>query len=83
MKCQGGHSVDAMKMTKIFNPLRGKAVCCHALPLNMKTKKMELFPNNCSFCSDDMVYVAQHNFQPTNDTDLPFKKGDKLRVLEE
>ncbi|XP_028809479.1 tyrosine-protein kinase Blk-like isoform X5 [Denticeps clupeoides] len=30
---------------------------------------------------DDMV-VAQYDFQPTNETDLPFKKGDRLKVLQ-
>lgn len=30
---------------------------------------------------DDVVYVAQHDFKATNDSDLPFKKGDKLKVL--
>lgn len=31
----------------------------------------------------DVVYVAQHNFKGTSDSDLPFKKGDKLKVLQE
>ncbi|XP_068432680.1 tyrosine-protein kinase Blk [Clinocottus analis] len=31
----------------------------------------------------DEVFVAQHDFQATNDSDLPFKKGDKLKVLKE
>lgn len=31
----------------------------------------------------DVVYVAQHNFKGTGDSDLPFKKGDKLKVLQE
>uniref|UniRef100_A0AAY4B4A3 Tyrosine-protein kinase n=1 Tax=Denticeps clupeoides TaxID=299321 RepID=A0AAY4B4A3_9TELE len=33
------------------------------------------------FSEDDMV-VAQYDFQPTNETDLPFKKGDRLKVLQ-
>lgn len=32
---------------------------------------------------DDNVFVAQHDFKATNDSDLPFKKGDKLKVLQE
>lgn len=33
--------------------------------------------------NDDTVYVAQHDFNGTNDSDLPFKKGEKLKVLQE
>ncbi|TKS76063.1 Tyrosine-protein kinase [Collichthys lucidus] len=33
--------------------------------------------------SNDSLYVAQHDFKATNDSDLPFKKGDKLKVLQE
>ncbi|XP_056283407.1 tyrosine-protein kinase Blk [Pseudoliparis swirei] len=32
---------------------------------------------------NDEVFVAQHDFKGTNDSDLPFKKGDKLKVLQE
>ncbi|XP_061602384.1 tyrosine-protein kinase Blk [Cololabis saira] len=32
---------------------------------------------------DEILYVAQHDFKATNDTDLPFKKGDALKVLQE
>lgn len=35
-----------------------------------------------SIVEDDIV-IAQHDFKPTNDTDLPFKKGDRLKVLQE
>uniref|UniRef100_A0AAY4B0Y2 Tyrosine-protein kinase n=1 Tax=Denticeps clupeoides TaxID=299321 RepID=A0AAY4B0Y2_9TELE len=28
------------------------------------------------------MVVAQYDFQPTNETDLPFKKGDRLKVLQ-
>lgn len=43
------------------------------------------FWNNSSlFLSlDDVVFVAQHDFKATNDSDLPFRKGDKLQVLQE
>lgn len=33
--------------------------------------------------SGEVIYVAQHNFKGTSDSDLPFKKGEKLRVLQE
>lgn len=33
--------------------------------------------------SDENVFVAQHDFKATNEMDLPFKKGDKLKVLKE
>lgn len=34
-------------------------------------------------CLDQTVFVAQHDFKATNDSDLSFKKGDKLKVLQE
>ncbi|XP_037306228.1 tyrosine-protein kinase Blk [Pungitius pungitius] len=33
--------------------------------------------------SDNDVFVAQHDFNGTNNSDLPFKKGDKFKVLQE
>ncbi|XP_046877199.1 tyrosine-protein kinase Blk isoform X2 [Hypomesus transpacificus] len=33
--------------------------------------------------NEDDIVIAQHDFKPTNDTDLPFKKGDRLKVLQE
>ncbi|KAI4802026.1 hypothetical protein KUCAC02_019887 [Chaenocephalus aceratus] len=33
--------------------------------------------------TDDVVFMAQHDFEATNDRDLPFKKGDKLKVLQD
>ncbi|XP_041832576.1 tyrosine-protein kinase Blk [Melanotaenia boesemani] len=33
--------------------------------------------------SEDSLFVAQHDFKATNDSDLSFKKGDKLKVLQE
>ncbi|XP_031178157.1 tyrosine-protein kinase Blk [Sander lucioperca] len=38
---------------------------------------------NTNLDNDDVVFVAQHDFKATNDRDLPFKKGDKLQVLQE
>ncbi|CAN9507398.1 unnamed protein product [Ophioblennius macclurei] len=32
---------------------------------------------------DDTLFVAQHDFKATNDRDLSFKKGDRLKVLQE
>ena len=40
--------------------------------------------NSLLFLSlDDIMYVAQHDFKATNDSDLPFRKGDRLKVLQE
>ncbi|XP_056150145.1 tyrosine-protein kinase Blk [Lampris incognitus] len=33
--------------------------------------------------NDEDVVVALHNFKPTNNADLPFKKGDRLKVLQQ
>ncbi|KAL7389146.1 hypothetical protein ABVT39_027093 [Epinephelus coioides] len=33
--------------------------------------------------NEDIVFVAQHDFKATNENDLPFRKGDKLKVLQE
>ncbi|XP_051909507.1 tyrosine-protein kinase Blk [Hippocampus zosterae] len=33
--------------------------------------------------NDDVVFVAQHDFQPTNPGELSFGKGDRFRVLQE
>lgn len=35
------------------------------------------------FFSDEDIVVAQHDFQPASDTDLQFKKGDKLKIIKE
>uniref|UniRef100_A0A8C3AB69 Tyrosine-protein kinase n=1 Tax=Cyclopterus lumpus TaxID=8103 RepID=A0A8C3AB69_CYCLU len=39
--------------------------------------------SNSSSHTVNEVFVAQHDFKGTNDSDLPFKKGDKLKVLQE
>ena len=31
--------------------------------------------------SEDDIVVAQYDFKPSAETDLPFKKGEKLKVL--
>ncbi|KAM6954016.1 LOW QUALITY PROTEIN: tyrosine-protein kinase Blk [Aplochiton taeniatus] len=31
---------------------------------------------------DKFFAIAQHNFKPTSDTDLPFEKGDRLQILQ-
>ncbi|XP_037607593.1 tyrosine-protein kinase Blk [Sebastes umbrosus] len=33
--------------------------------------------------NDEVLFVAQHDFKATNDNDLTFKKGEKLKVLQE
>ncbi|XP_067097231.1 tyrosine-protein kinase Blk isoform X2 [Osmerus mordax] len=33
--------------------------------------------------NEENIVIAQHDFKPTNDSDLPFKKGDRLKVLQE
>ncbi|XP_068198253.1 tyrosine-protein kinase Blk isoform X3 [Antennarius striatus] len=38
---------------------------------------------NISSDKDDALFVAQYDFKSTNESDLPFKKGDKLRVLQD
>ncbi|KAG7509431.1 tyrosine-protein kinase Blk [Solea senegalensis] len=38
---------------------------------------------NACLDNDDIFFVAQHNFKAKNERDLPFKKGDKLTVLQE
>lgn len=38
---------------------------------------------NCwSSLSAECMYVALHDFKSTNDSDLPFKQGEKLKVLQ-
>ena len=31
--------------------------------------------------AEDDIVVAQYDFKPSAETDLPFKKGEKLKVL--
>lgn len=33
--------------------------------------------------NDDALFVAQHDFKANDNSHLPFKKGDKLKVLQE
>ncbi|XP_058235774.1 tyrosine-protein kinase Blk [Hemibagrus wyckioides] len=33
--------------------------------------------------SDEDIVIAQHDFNPTNESDLPFKKGEKLKIIHE
>ncbi|XP_055088222.1 tyrosine-protein kinase Blk isoform X1 [Periophthalmus magnuspinnatus] len=39
--------------------------------------------NGNAYKNDNNEYVAQHDFVATNNTDLSFKKGEKLKVLQE
>ncbi|KAF4070828.1 hypothetical protein AMELA_G00277950 [Ameiurus melas] len=32
---------------------------------------------------DEDIVIAQHDFNPTNNSDLPFKKGEKLKIIHE
>uniref|UniRef100_A0A8B9RGD7 Tyrosine-protein kinase n=1 Tax=Astyanax mexicanus TaxID=7994 RepID=A0A8B9RGD7_ASTMX len=32
---------------------------------------------------DEDIVIAQHDFKPNNDSDLPFKKGEKLKIIQE
>uniref|UniRef100_A0A8C6Q540 Tyrosine-protein kinase n=1 Tax=Nothobranchius furzeri TaxID=105023 RepID=A0A8C6Q540_NOTFU len=36
-----------------------------------------------SVCPDENVFVAQHDFKANNESDLAFKKGDRVKVLQE
>ncbi len=36
-----------------------------------------------TFFSDEDIVVAQHDFQPASDRDLQFKKGDRLKIINE
>lgn len=36
-----------------------------------------------NFFSDEDIFIAQHDFQPASDTDLQFKKGDRLKIIKE
>ncbi|KAM7395484.1 hypothetical protein PAMA_006979 [Pampus argenteus] len=36
-----------------------------------------------TYSDNDIVFIAQHDFATTNDGDLAFRKGDKLKVLQE
>jgi len=36
-----------------------------------------------NFFSDEDIVIAQHDFQPASDTDLQFKKGDRLKIINE
>lgn len=35
------------------------------------------------FSKDEDIVIAQHDFNPTNESDLPFKKGEKLKIIHE
>ncbi|XP_017282764.1 tyrosine-protein kinase Blk [Kryptolebias marmoratus] len=38
---------------------------------------------NSHSVNDEIVFVAQHDFKASSETELPFKKGEKLKVLQE
>lgn len=36
-----------------------------------------------TFFSDEDIVIAQHDFQPASESDLQFKKGDRLKIIKE
>ncbi|XP_013874940.1 tyrosine-protein kinase Blk [Austrofundulus limnaeus] len=49
-----------------------------------KIKQNQTKQNENSYsANDENVFVALHEFNASNETDLPFKKGDRLKVLQE
>lgn len=36
-----------------------------------------------TFFSDEDIVIAQYDFQPASDSDLQFKKGDRLKIINE
>uniref|UniRef100_A0A3Q0R1X6 Tyrosine-protein kinase n=1 Tax=Amphilophus citrinellus TaxID=61819 RepID=A0A3Q0R1X6_AMPCI len=67
------HKVGSMKLSKMSWYAKALRV-----PLPGTKGNFVLF-----FSLDDTLFIAQHDFKPTNDSDLPFKKGDKLKVLQD
>ncbi|XP_034755929.1 tyrosine-protein kinase Blk [Etheostoma cragini] len=70
-----GSSCSGQKQVKDDKVFRGK----HNSNLSNHIARS----GNTDSDNDDVVFVAQHDFKATNDRDLPFKKGDKLQVLQE
>lgn len=44
--------------------------------------ELHILTNLISFLDEDIV-IAQYDFQPASDSDLQFKKGDKLKIIKE
>uniref|UniRef100_A0A8C6W092 Tyrosine-protein kinase n=2 Tax=Nothobranchius furzeri TaxID=105023 RepID=A0A8C6W092_NOTFU len=47
------------------------------------SKKLTSNDMSISVCPDENVFVAQHDFKANNESDLAFKKGDRVKVLQE
>lgn len=40
-------------------------------------------PKSCCFFTDENIAIAQYDFQPASESDLGFKKGDRLKIIRE
>ncbi len=60
--------------------IKGQKLSWHVIEGNV-TQIFEL--NILTVFSDEDIVVAQHDFQPASDSDLQFKKGDRLKIIKE
>lgn len=49
---------------------------------NFFKKRNPLNASTADLLCAECTYVALHDFKSTNDGDLPFKKGEELKVLQ-
>uniref|UniRef100_A0A8C6Q4F5 Tyrosine-protein kinase n=1 Tax=Nothobranchius furzeri TaxID=105023 RepID=A0A8C6Q4F5_NOTFU len=63
-----------------LNPRRKLETSCFK---NLKESKLTSNDMSISVCPDENVFVAQHDFKANNESDLAFKKGDRVKVLQE
>ncbi len=56
-------------------------MACYCSTEGNVTQIFEL--NILTVFSDEDIVVAQHDFQPASDSDLQFKKGDRLKIIKE
>uniref|UniRef100_A0A8B9KT84 Tyrosine-protein kinase n=1 Tax=Astyanax mexicanus TaxID=7994 RepID=A0A8B9KT84_ASTMX len=54
-----------------------------AIEENYKNKCVHLLFCTLILYLDEDIVIAQHDFKPNNDSDLPFKKGEKLKIIQE
>ncbi|XP_040919767.1 tyrosine-protein kinase Blk [Toxotes jaculatrix] len=73
-----GCTCSGQKQVKKREFYKAKANSQASHSLNHITRSGNTYSDN-----DDTVFVAQHDFKANNDNELPFKKGDKLKVLQE
>ncbi|MED6237205.1 hypothetical protein ATANTOWER_020718, partial [Ataeniobius toweri] len=70
--CSGQKEIEAEdKFYKIKNPQTSNSS-------NHRERTANAYSSN-----EENVFIALHDFNVTNSSDLPFKKGDKLKVLQE